>query len=71
MQVEPYFTTLALYDVKINKKITEDFHFDVNQPHIKTIIQTLQSNEPADAVVDVPADWLAFPRQVNNQYGPN
>ena len=57
---------MALYDVKLNKKITEDFHFDANDNHIRALIQAMQMNaddqlEPFD---EFPADWLSFPRQV-------
>jgi len=57
---------MALYDVKLNKKITEDFHFDANDIHIRALIQAMQMNaddqlEPFD---EFPADWLSFPRQV-------
>lgn len=69
-QVEPYLTTLALYDTKINKKITEDFHFDINEPHIRKIIDSIQqdttsADENATSFSDFPNDWLSFPKQVN------
>lgn len=65
LQVEPYFITLALYDLKLNKKISEDFHSDANHPLLKAAIQSMQpnSNEP-NTVDDIPRDWLAFPKQV-------
>ena len=68
-QVEPYLTTLALYDIKANKKITEDFHFDVNQPHARALLQSSVRQEGGDSAVsppipEVPSDWLAFPKQV-------
>ena len=65
LQVEPYFITLALYDLKLNKKITEDFRADANHPIMKAVIQSLQvnSDEP-NPVTDIPNDWLAFPKQV-------
>lgn len=67
--MEPYLTTLALYDVKANKKITEDFHFDVNQPHIRAWFQPIQVNawvnDPLYPVPEVSTDWLSFPKQVS------
>uniref|UniRef100_A0A0P6E5D7 Dedicator of cytokinesis protein n=2 Tax=Daphnia magna TaxID=35525 RepID=A0A0P6E5D7_9CRUS len=63
-QVEPYFITLALYDLKLNKKISEDFHSDINHPLIKAAIQSMQSNShELNTVFDIPSDWLAFPKQ--------
>ncbi|XP_046447610.1 dedicator of cytokinesis protein 9-like isoform X2 [Daphnia pulex] len=63
-QVEPYFITLALYDLKLNKKITEDFHSDVNHPLMKAVIQSIQANsDEPNKIFDIPGDWLAFPKQ--------
>lgn len=57
---------MALYDLKMNKKITEDFHFDSNEPHIRALINSMQSNadDQSEAIEEFPANWLAFPRQV-------
>lgn len=66
-QVEPYLTTMALYDVKSNKKLTEDFHFDVNEPHMQCIVRKIRrpNNSPDDDYVsDLPNNWLDFPKQV-------
>lgn len=59
-------TTMALYDVKMNKKITEDFHFDANEPHIRALIQAMQTNadDQSEPFEDFPVGWLSFPRQV-------
>nr|XP_042902706.1 dedicator of cytokinesis protein 9 isoform X1 [Parasteatoda tepidariorum] len=37
-QVEPYITTLAIYDAKKGRKVSEDFHFDVNHPYIRNML---------------------------------
>ncbi|GFQ85822.1 dedicator of cytokinesis protein 9 [Trichonephila clavata] len=37
-QVEPYITTLAIYDAKRNRKVSEDFKFDVNHPYIRNML---------------------------------
>lgn len=37
-QVEPYFTTLALFDIRSGKKITEDFHFDINHENMINLL---------------------------------
>ncbi|XP_066266769.1 dedicator of cytokinesis protein 9-like isoform X2 [Branchiostoma lanceolatum] len=36
--VEPFFTTLSLYDAKENKKISEDFHFDINDVKVRQLL---------------------------------
>ena len=31
LNIEPIFATLALYDVKSKRKVSENFHFDMNR----------------------------------------
>ena len=38
LQVEPIFATMALYDAKEKKKISENFHFDLNSDQIKRML---------------------------------
>ena len=63
-------TTLALFDTKINKKITEDFHFDINEPHMRKLIDSIQQNITAvndnatEISADFPDNWLSFLKQV-------
>uniref|UniRef100_A0A8D9FDQ4 Dedicator of cytokinesis protein 9 n=1 Tax=Cacopsylla melanoneura TaxID=428564 RepID=A0A8D9FDQ4_9HEMI len=40
-QVEPYFTTLALYDAKEGRKISENFHFNVNSPEMCKLMEEI------------------------------
>lgn len=40
VQAEPYFTSLALYDAKNGRKLTENFYFDLNSEHVKDMIVT-------------------------------
>ncbi|XP_026677527.1 dedicator of cytokinesis protein 11-like [Diaphorina citri] len=40
-QVEPYFTTLALFDAKEGRKISEDFHFNVNSPEMQKLMEEI------------------------------
>lgn len=39
-QIEPYFTSLALYDAKAGRKLTENFYFDLNTETARKLIQT-------------------------------
>ncbi|KAI4895013.1 hypothetical protein NFI96_016225 [Prochilodus magdalenae] len=39
IEIEPIFGTLALYDVKEKKKISENFHFDLNSDQMKTLLR--------------------------------
>ncbi|XP_055386706.1 dedicator of cytokinesis protein 9 isoform X2 [Condylostylus longicornis] len=44
-QVEPYITSLALYDVKAGKKLTENFYFDLNNNEVLDMLpQRTMSN---------------------------
>uniref|UniRef100_A0A670ZX89 Dedicator of cytokinesis 6 n=1 Tax=Pseudonaja textilis TaxID=8673 RepID=A0A670ZX89_PSETE len=45
-EVEPIFGSLALYDVKEKKKISENFYFDLNSEHMKSLLRT-HSAHPA------------------------
>lgn len=38
-QAEPYFTSVALYDAKAGKKLTENFYFDVNDESVWDMIR--------------------------------
>lgn len=39
-QIEPYLTSLALYDIRSGRKITETFYFNINEDHVRTMIQS-------------------------------
>uniref|UniRef100_A0A3Q3WTZ9 Uncharacterized protein n=1 Tax=Mola mola TaxID=94237 RepID=A0A3Q3WTZ9_MOLML len=39
IEIEPIFGTLALYDVKEKKKISENFYFDLNSDQMKTLLK--------------------------------
>ncbi|KAL7830730.1 hypothetical protein SRHO_G00318570 [Serrasalmus rhombeus] len=47
IEIEPIFGTLALYDVKEKKKISENFHFDLNSEQMKGL---LRSHTPVMAI---------------------
>ncbi|RZF44325.1 hypothetical protein LSTR_LSTR006875 [Laodelphax striatellus] len=62
-QVEPYLTTLALYDAKGGKKLTEDFHVDVNHSAVDGMIS--DPEQPVESILGdlVPSEWIAKTRQ--------
>ncbi|ERL87077.1 hypothetical protein D910_04478 [Dendroctonus ponderosae] len=66
-QVEPYYTSLCLFDVKNGRKLTEHFHFDVNSDSIRTTFTNNGCNEPSQPKLDilqkVSSEWLLFSRQ--------
>ncbi|XP_030623318.1 dedicator of cytokinesis protein 8 [Chanos chanos] len=39
IEIEPIFATLALYDLKEKKKISENFHCDLNSDHLKGFLR--------------------------------
>lgn len=43
VQAEPYFTSLALYDAKNGRKLTENFYFDLNSEHVRDMMNTNQN----------------------------
>lgn len=39
-QVEPYFTSLALFDARAGRKLSENFNFDVNEEQIRGFLSS-------------------------------
>ncbi|XP_058818407.1 dedicator of cytokinesis protein 9 isoform X5 [Topomyia yanbarensis] len=37
-QLEPYLTSVALYDAKANRKLSENFYFDLNKEHVGVML---------------------------------
>lgn len=73
--MEPYFTRLALYDARLGRKLTEDFHFDLNHPAVRDLVRddectkSLVENFSYDVKLDVkqiPEEWFKSKRQVLN-----
>ncbi|XP_052757821.1 dedicator of cytokinesis protein 9 isoform X1 [Galleria mellonella] len=72
-QVEPYFTHLALYDARSGKKLTENFHFDLNHGAVKDLVK---ENECTDSLIEnfsydvkldvtqIPEEWYRSKKQV-------
>ncbi|KAK3914024.1 Dedicator of cytokinesis protein 9 [Frankliniella fusca] len=78
-QVEPYFTSMALYDARAGRKLSENFQFDINDELIRQILPIAPTgaescNGNGHPVTDplthlspeleqVSLEWLHFPKQ--------
>lgn len=40
LEIEPIYASMALYDAKEKKKISENFYFDLNSDSIKNMLAT-------------------------------
>lgn len=71
-QVEPYHTTLCLFDAKSGRKLTENFHFDVNALGARALLPSFQNGRICDENLyhiktdlpeSIPLLWTMYPRQ--------
>lgn len=74
-QVEPYHTTLSLFDARNGRKLTENFYFDVNNEIVRDIVRELSPTGIMTETEDItfpeelksiPSDWIKYPKQVVN-----
>uniref|UniRef100_A0A336LXY2 CSON007578 protein n=2 Tax=Culicoides sonorensis TaxID=179676 RepID=A0A336LXY2_CULSO len=65
-QLEPYFTSVALFDAKAGRKLTENFYFDINQSEIRELQNTVSKDGvdiPEMKSITVDKEWVMYPRQ--------
>ncbi|CAG0914598.1 unnamed protein product [Notodromas monacha] len=63
--VEPYYTSVALFDARIGIKLSEDFHFDVNPNSVKELVEN-EERTPGESVISalphlegLSVEWLS------------
>ncbi|GCB72056.1 hypothetical protein scyTo_0001806 [Scyliorhinus torazame] len=69
--VEPFFVTLALFDIKNNRKISADFHVDLNHPTVRHMFSNSTSimnggdglATSQKSVNGIPESMLQYPKQ--------
>jgi dedicator of cytokinesis protein 9/10/11 len=78
-QIEPYITSMALYDIKAGRKLTENFFFDLNENHAREMrhhdhcngsekvngTSTLKNGTKNGngTAGEYPNEWIMYPRQ--------
>ncbi|XP_032297914.1 dedicator of cytokinesis protein 9 isoform X17 [Coturnix japonica] len=67
--VEPFFVTLSLFDIKINRKISADFHVDLNHSSVRHMISSAPqqmmngSGDGSHRIQDAYETMLQYPKQ--------
>uniref|UniRef100_A0A8D2NKK7 Dedicator of cytokinesis 9 n=1 Tax=Zonotrichia albicollis TaxID=44394 RepID=A0A8D2NKK7_ZONAL len=67
--VEPFFVTLSLFDIKNNRKISADFHVDLNHPSVRHMLSSASqqmmngSGDSLHRIQDIHETVLQYPKQ--------
>lgn len=71
VQVEPFFISLSLFDIKHNRKISSDFNVDLNHSTVRHMLTNASqqllngSNDCLHWIQDIiPEAMLQYPKQV-------
>lgn len=74
VQVEPFFISLSLFDVKHNRKISSDFHVDLNHSTVRHMLANTSqellngSSDCLHPIQDIISDvMLQYPKQVRKK----
>ncbi|KAF4801525.1 hypothetical protein TURU_033755 [Turdus rufiventris] len=68
--VEPFFVTLSLFDIKNNRKISADFHVDLNHASVRHMLSSASqqmmngSGDSLHRIQDIHETVLQYPKQV-------
>eukprot|EP00079_Xenopus_tropicalis_P015856 XP_004913997.1 PREDICTED: dedicator of cytokinesis protein 7 isoform X10 [Xenopus tropicalis] len=63
IEIEPIFASLALYDVKEKKKISENFYFDLNSEQIKGMLRPYVSSPAISTLARSAIFSITYPSQ--------
>lgn len=71
--MEPFFVTLSLFDIQNSRKISADFHVDLNHQSVRAMVPGSGAqiiNGASDAAQqtqnDLPESFLQYPKQVGS-----
>lgn len=75
--MEPFYVTLSLFDIQNGRKISSDFHVDLNHPSVRGLVPSNTSQymngggdthpEGQRLVHGVPESALKYPKQVSHE----
>uniref|UniRef100_A0A673G784 Dedicator of cytokinesis protein 8-like n=1 Tax=Sinocyclocheilus rhinocerous TaxID=307959 RepID=A0A673G784_9TELE len=61
IEIEPLFATMALYDLKEKKKISENFHFDINSDQMKGFLRVHTPRTDASTLARSAVFSISYP----------